>query len=299
MANDIENLPNSFIQFCEARLPETCNDYSDVKLPIYNAGDLQFMFRMNETDTAYLDSLAFCLIKGSYDEGDTVAETDIINGLNLDYAVIEGSDYVVFSVDETCSPSPLNEGTEHEPEEDECVTLVLVINESKLIICKCLQKFYFTSDLCWTQVIRYNCTDNSYGFFYEEANTELDSQFFNQIRLPITLHSPKPITQKTGFVLSDGEYLTLAAKKEKLWSVQTDHFTDHLHQCLDAAIDHDRLFIFEDLISECAYDDNEFFHPEDDKYEVEWQEKPGQHLGVAQGTFKLKPSPYYSQNSNC
>jgi hypothetical protein len=299
MANKIINLPNSFIRWCDARRPESCEDYNGVVLPYYTYSDYCFMLEIDDTTTTYLDTLSFYFIKGQYSEGDVVDATDVVGFRTLQYAVISGSNYAVWTIDPVCNPGIYPAPTLYSLADGECVSLVLLVASTRTIVCKSLQSFVFKDDLCWTKVLRYHCADNSYGFYYEEANeTVANNLYFNSIRLPITLHSPAPATEKTGFRKSDGNYVTLGATKEKVWSVDTDWMTDHMHQCLDAAIDHDIIYIVDEVVS-CEYGDYEFFHPEGDTYEIDWQEKPGQHLGIAKASFKLKTNPYFSQTSNC
>ncbi len=301
MANEIINLPNSFIRWCDSRRPGSCEDYNGVVLPYKTYTDYGFMLEIDDTTTVYLDTLVFLFITGTYAEGAIVDAGDVVGFRTLQYAVISGTNYAAWSVDSICNPSDVGTPpTMSSPAEGECVSLVLAIESTREIVCQSLQKFVYKSDTCWTNLVRYRCADNSYGFFYEEADAVVANHlYFNSIRLPITLHSPTPATEKMGFRKSDGSYVTLAATKEKIWSVDTDWFDDHLHQCLDAAIDHDKLYIKDTVASDCDYDDYEFFHPEGDAYDIDWQEQPGQHLGIAKASFKLKTNPYYSQTSNC
>ncbi len=310
MANDIVNLPNSFIQFRTTGRTSTCNDYDGVRLPIYRRNDIGFMLRVNSTSTAYLDSLSYMLIIGDYAVGDTVSNSDIIVELYKFRALISGTDYVALchsGASNDCVDNCLGEGcglAVATADPGQCIHLVMLVTTTKEIVAIADPIFYYEPDLCWTKVVKYRCADNAYGFFYEEADTATNAaysgdDYYNVIRLPITLQNPIPATQKTGFRKSDGEFLTLSAVKEKVWSVETDYLDDHLHTCLDAAIDHDELYVYDDQIAGCDYSDYEFFHPEDDQYNIDWQDKPGQHLGVAKASFKLKSNPYYSTNNNC
>lgn len=300
MANNIINIKNSFIQFCDAEQPESCGFYTQVSLPIHDENDLQFMIRIDDTDTDYLDGLGFYLIRGGHDEGDHFALTDVIHQFSFQYAQIDTGDYILAIIDESCGSGDLGETT-YPAEIGECIKLVIARRGDREILCICHSKFHYIpeSKLCFTQVIRYGCTDNAFGFYYEEINTQIAGTFYNQIRLPIDLHSPKPISTKKGFVTSTGRFITLSARKYKEWEVMTGPLTDALHQALDAAIDHDKLFLSQTIISGCDYSLKEFHHQEDDDYEIEWEEGPGQHIGVAPAKFKLVQTPYYSTNNNC
>lgn len=293
MANDIINLPNSFIRWCEATEPDTCNEYTGAILPIYSQSDLQFMLRMDNTDTDYLDGRRFTLIRGDYDEGDTVPVEDRVLVLSHQYTPLDTGDYLIIVVDEACSTTAITAS------DGECLRLAMLDGSLWTIICTSPQRFRFTADTCFTNLVRYACPDNAFGFYYEEATALLEAQFYNQIRMPITLHSPVPVTKKSGFRKSNGRYITLSATKAKQWEVETDYLSDYQHQCLDAAIDHDELYITEDAIAACDYSDHEYYREEDDKYEIEWQDQPGHHLGVAKANFKLMTNPYYATNNNC
>lgn len=295
MANDIINLPNSFIRWCETTEEASCNDYSAAILPIYSQSDLQFMLRIDLTTTDYLDGRRFWLIKGDYDEGDVVDVGDRVFQLSHQYTPLDdiNQDYLVVIADEACTTTGIT------ATEGECLRLVMMDGSTGGIICTALQRFRFTSDTCFTNLVRYACADNTFGFYYEEASTLLGAQFYNQIRLPITLHSPLPITEKSGFRDSSGRFRTLSATKAKQWEVETDYLSNYQHQCLDCAIDHDELYITEDAIAGCDYSDAEYYRKEDDKYDIEWQDQPGHHLGVAKGKFKLMTNPYYAANNNC
>ena len=299
MANEISNLPNSFLQFSTSARPSTCLEYSGVKLPIMRANDILFQLRINATSTGYLDTLNIYLVKDSYAVGETITATDIIATLTDNYAVISGSDYVYYVHDAACSSAKLEDAT-YPPEDGACVFLVIAIASSKAVVATCDQIFFYNPDTCWTKIVRYRCNDNSFGFFYEEADADLSpAKFYNSVRLNITLQNPVPLTERTGFRKSDGAFLTLASTKEKQYDIDTDYFDDHTHTCLDAAIDHDVLYLSSDQVAGCDYSDYEFHHPEGDVYTIDWQDKPGQHLGVAKAAFKLKSTPYYSENNNC
>lgn len=298
MANDIVNFPNSFIQFTTD--PVSCNEYNGDKLPINNVYDNFFMLRINSTDVTYLGGISFVYAKGDYAVGDTVEVTDIIKQFWLDSVLISGTDFLLYLSSADCVNCPMAFGScgETEISPNDCITLA-IIDGANLVISAAIPKFYYVDDLCFTETVRYGCADNSYGFLYEEASAAIGAQYYNQIRINIDKTSPSPITKKTGFELSDGSFRTLAASKQKEWQIETDYYTDHIHQCLDAAIDHDFLYIYQEFLADCDYTDFEYFHDQEDKYDIDWQEKPGQHLGVAKAKFKLKTNPYYSQNSNC
>ena len=300
MANTIRNLPNSFIQFCDDERPDSCGYFDSVSLPIHDKNDLQFMIRIDDTSTDYLDGLGFYLIRGMFDEGENFALTDIIHTLEFQYAQVETGDYAVAILNESCTSGDLKDTT-YGAAIGECIQLVIARSGTGEILCSAHSKFHYVpaTDLCYSQVIRYACADNAYGFFYEEVNTIIAGTFYNQIRLPLDIHSPKPITKKKGFTTSAGRFITLSARKQKEWEVMTGPLTDALHQALDCALDHDKLYFFEKIATGCDYTDSEFYHPEDDDYEIDWDEKPGQHLGVASAVFKIYTNPYYSSNNNC
>lgn len=295
MAHEIINLPNNFIRWCESTEEESCNDYSAANLPIHTISDLQFMLRITATNTDYLDGRQFWIIKGDYDEGETVVVGDKLFQIAKQYTPLDdtNTNYLVIGLNEDCMD------TEITADDGECLRLVMLDGSTGAIVCSAIQRFKFTSDTCFTNIIRYGCADNAFGFYYEEASTLLGSQFFNQIRVPITLQAPRPVTEKSGFRISSGRFKTLSASKAKQWDVETDYMSDYQHQCLDCAIDHDILYVSENVIEECDYSELEYYHKEDDKYEIAWNEKPGQHLGVAKAEFKLMKNPYYASNNNC
>jgi hypothetical protein len=238
-----------------------------------------------------------------------VAAGDILWGTGRAYALISGDDYILFmpgEVQASCTSSKLGPGggLVNTADPGECVRLVICVDSTKVIVAIADPVFYYEPDTCWTKRISYRCPDNSFGFFYEEADAKLilsnaSYRYYNRIRLPITLQNPTPQTARTGFRKSDGSFLTLASTKDKQWDVDTDYFDDHTHTCLDAAIDHDLVYITDDQVVGCDYSDYEFHHPEGDNYTIDWQDQPGNHLGVAKASFKLKTTPYYSENNNC
>lgn len=297
MANTIVNLPSSFIQWCESAA-ESCNDYKERVLPIHDKTELQLMLRIDETTTTYLDTIGFYLIRGAAGVGDAFLATDVVHQLDYQYALVDTGDYAVVVLDESCTAGDLAD-TVYGAENYECIRLVLAIRSTRVIVCVSTQQFQYIPDTCWTQVIRYGCRDNSYGFLFKEVNTAISAVFYNQIRMPITLMAPRPVTEKDGFEESTGRFKTLQAKKSKEWDVDVDYLNEHQHMCLDAAIDHDELFIFENVIADCAYTSYQYHHDDRDKYDIDWQDKPGQHLGVAKAKFKLMTNPYYSTNNNC
>lgn len=297
MANDIVNLPNSFIIWCN-EAADTCNDYNGVVLPIHDINDIQCMLKVETTDTDYLDGLSFYLLRGDYDIGEAITATDIVFTYSFQYASLGGGDYAVVLLDESCTAGDLA-ATTYGATENECLTLVVSRTGAGTVLCKSLQRFRYVSDTCFTNVIRYGCADNAFGFYYEEVNTTIGTSYYNQIRIPITLHSPRPVTEKSGFRKSDGRFMTLSATKSKEWEVETDYLSDYLHQCIDAAIDHDTVYIFEAIVSGCDYTGSEYYRDEADKYDIQWDEQPGRHLGVAKAKTKLRTNPYYSNNNNC
>lgn len=293
----ITNNPNSFIRWNDPGSTDSCFQYNGVKLPIHYVYDFMFMFQVLGTSAGEIGSWTFGFVSGSgYTAGSDIDPANLITSLGIN--AYDQGDGVFLCVlrDGDCGNISFGD-LGFTLKDGDCISLAILKDTNIQYICS--QEFYYTSDLCFTEVIRYKCNDNAYGFLYADLDTFLGASHYNQARLPITLHSPQPITQKTGFKLSDGSFKTLAATKEEIIEVLVDYMDRDLHRALDCAIDHDFLYIFREPAEECVYTNSQFFHPEDDKYEVAWDDKPGNYRGIAQAKFKLKPTPFYSQNSNC
>lgn len=292
MANEIVNFDNSFIGFGD-EAPETCNDFNRVRLPIFAASDIGCMFKITNTTEVYVESLRIFIIRGTYAPAAIVPASAILKEVvTYGSALISGSDYLAWAYDDTCTETPLSEVT-YPPTDGECLKIALLIDATKEMVATSAQEFYYKPDPCFTNLVIYKCNENSFGFLYETA----DETFYNQIRLPIALINPKPLTEKSGFRKSDGRFLTLSATKSKEWEVEVDMLTDHVHQCLDCAIDHDILYISENTVVDCEY--QEYYRDPDDKYDIDWTDGEGVYLGVAKAKFKLRTNPYYSTNNNC
>ncbi len=297
MPYDITNFPNSFIQVCTEE-EESCNDYDGVVLPIHYVGDIAFAFLTSAVDLTDATDLTFAISRESFAAATTynpLGSYNVVGSIGGSTAAYDALFLKVVS-DDLCLELDL---ATLDVVDGECLYLVMYKLSTGEVVCTLPQKFNYKTDLCFTEVVKYRCADDAYGFPYSDLDTMFGASYYNVIRLNLDITSPKPLTKKKGFRKSDGAYLTLAATKEKQWDVMTDWYTDHIHQCLDVAIDHDTVYIFQDAPAACSFTASEMYHPEDDKYDIDWQEKPGQHLGIAQAKFKMNTDPYYSQNSNC
>lgn len=292
MANEIGNIENSFLQF-GVTLPETCADYNGVMLPLYSANDIGCMVKILDTSEAYVEGLRFYIVRGSYNPGDVVSAGNIVAELStFGSGLISGSDYLIWTYDNTCTGTPLSSSA-YPPEDGECLRLAIMTMGNKVVLAMASQPFYYKEDTCFTNLVIYKCNENSFGFLYEIAGAD----FFNQMRIPLTLINPKPLTEKSGFRKSDGRFITLSATKAKEWEVEIDMLSDPLHQALDCAIDHDILYISETVVADCEY--QEYYHDAGDKYDIDWKDGEGSYDGVAKARCKLKTNPYYSNNNNC
>lgn len=296
MSKTITNFPNSFIQFCGDN--STCNDYNGVVYPIKYLGDIGFMVLGTGSSLEDAGSLLFSITTQCFNPGDDFnaeGEYIIVASIADNVSLYEEGVYLHLLSDDLCMELDLSSSG---ATDGQCLHIVAWDQADNKVVCCSDQIFKYNSQTCFTEVVKYKCADDSYNFPYEAALIA-DANFFNRIRLNIDLTSPSPVTKKKGFKLSDGSFRTLSANKEKEWDVETDWLDDHTHQCLDAAIDHDTVYFIQDPPDACTFTDYQIFHPEDDKYDIDWQDGPGQHLGVAKAKFKIKTNPYYSQNSNC
>lgn len=291
MANEIENFENSFIRFAVDE--ETCFDYNEVRLPIKNANDIACMVKMTATTEGYVTGLRFYIIRGSYTVGALVPAASIVmEVVTFGSSDLGGGEFLLYTHDDTCEADPLS-GSKYPPTEGECLRLAILTLGYKEMVAIADQEFYYKSDTCFTNLVIYKCNDDSFGFLYETAG----ANFYNSIRLPIALINPRPATEKSGFRKSDGRFLTLSANKAKQWDCEIDVLTDHQHQCLDAAIDHDVFYISENLVDDCEY--TEYYREPDDKYDIDWNDGEGTYDGIAKAKVVLHTNPYYSTNNNC
>lgn len=305
---DIINFEHSFIQFC-ADPEEGCSDFNNARLPIKYSSDVNFMVIIDNTTDIETNDLAFVLTERDVEVADILAASDIITTLPFDKSLISTGKYLMFT--SNCYLPTSISGSAFAPEVGDCIFLALIVSSANRVICKASVVFEYITDTCFTHIVRYRCDDDAYDFEYEAANTYLagttGKKFFNTIRMKITIDKPMPQRNKKGFRLSDGSMLTLAADFKKEYSVNTDYFTDFLHTRLLIALEHDYLYLFEEPVATggsvtCAnadYSDYEYHHPEDDDYDIDWQDKPGTNLGVAPAKFKLFKTPFYAQNTNC
>lgn len=305
---DIINFDNSFIQFC-ADQEEGCSDFYNARLPIRYSSDVNFMLIIDDSTDTETDDMSFVYTERNVEPADTLAASDIITTISHEKTELEAGKFLFMTIN--CYTPTAFSGSAYAPDAGDCLYLVLIATSTGRVICKASVVFTYITNSCFTNVVRYRCADNAYDFYYEEANTYLatigTNVFYNTVRLYLTIDKPLPMRNKKGFRLSDGAFLTLAADFRKEYSANTDYMNDFLHTRLLIALEHDYLYIFEMPIATggevtCAnvdYSDYEYHHPEDDDYEIDWQDKPGTNLGVAPATFKLLKTPFYAQNTNC
>lgn len=151
--------------------------------------------------------------------------------------------------------------------------------ESTKYISNCLM---YVESQCFTRVVAYKGNENIFGFNYA-----LDPKFYNSVRLPVWIEKPQPIIDENYFLLSDGTKKVLSARYEKEYDGHTEYFDEAMHFKFLAALKHDTFLLDGDEYSA------------EGKYDIGWISLPGSPILNAPATFKVRPTPFFQQNSNC
>lgn len=299
MATIINN-PNSFIQFngggsieidaeaavipCGACIPE-----GDPCLPIHDLRDISFQILVTGATADLWEAIALGISVNGCPAGPVDEDTFIEERDGSAYELEDGSAVIVFDFAVFEGPLPV---LCDELEDGDCITFVL-FDIGLNTVYACSQCFVFHRDTCYTRLVKYRCSENSFGFYYEEQILSGYTQFYNRARLYLTINSPQFPSDREVFTLSDGTKLKLAEVIEKESEVLTEYYGAQWHQAMKVAISHDLFYVYDDLTE--TYQE---LHCDSD-YPIEWIDEPGHYTGQGQAQFKLKTTPFYNENMNC
>lgn len=299
MATIINN-PNSFIQFngggsieidaevgaipCGACIPE-----GDPCLPIHALEDIAFQLRITGASEGFIDDIALGITINGCPVGPVDVDDFIEERGGNRYELEDGSTVIVFDFAVFEGPLPVLCDT---LDDGDCITFVL-FNISTQANYGCSQCLIFRRDTCYTARVKYRCSENSFGFYYEEQILSGYTQFFNRARLYLTINSPQFPSDREVFTLSDGTKLKLAEVIEEESDVLTEYYGKQWHRAMKVAISHDLFYVYDDLLE--TYNE---LHGDTD-YDIDWVDSPGHYTGQGQAKFKLKTTPFYNENMNC
>lgn len=171
----------------------------------------------------------------------------------------------------------------------DCITLSFS-NGTNTYVSNC---FSYNPDTCFTSLIRYQCNENAFGFYYTDMNGA-SLNYYNQVRLPFFLNKVQTKTKTAAYRKSTGEYIKLSAVLQQEYEVEVGWMTDGWHTCLAVALEHDTFQVWNENTS---YWDTYMLDEGD--YQVDWKNEPGINLSTAPAKFRLKAMPFNYVNSNC
>jgi hypothetical protein len=143
---------------------------------------------------------------------------------------------------------------------------------------------------CHTRMVRYRsegCGD-LLGFDYKNQT------FYNQIRLPMALHSPQNKGDSTVFTKSDGKTIKLSEILVKEYELETEFITERQHDCMAIMLAHDIFDIWDEKKGAWVG----YIKEVNVKYNAKWTAKPLKYP-YAQGECKLILSDYQRVNRAC
>lgn len=302
MAIVVSSPEHSFVNFTPSEV-STCNDSTEVCLPVASLEDLNFMLLATGDTTNLLTNntggLAYIVsicrtcedeiscnyfnrimwgISGEVEGNKTgIVNTETIDSTDFD-ALAEGDCFklCLFKV---------------EWPNGDTIPSNLCNTQPSLTVTNigCSQCFVKQTDICYTTLVKYRSSEDSMGFTYT-GNTDLDL-FFNKIRLPMYLKQPQYQSSRNVYRKSNGDLVKLSSTMSELWQVDTDYLTKDLHKKLAIALEHDSLYLSNDNSGA------EGFYLFEDVYDVKWQDFLD--MDTAKASFKIKTTPFNISNSNC
>lgn len=300
MANDIRDNANNFILWePSSAQPETtpcytgCDEIVRPCLPIFSLTDLAFQLVIDDTDATFSENLGVAVYLGGDCPTGSISDhtDDILQSWDLPFYALDTDEYLLqFDFDDVsitedlCESGDINDG--------ECVRIVLYDTSSEAIRF-CSNCFTYQEDICYTKVIRYTNLEDAFGLYYD--STYGFGTVYNRVRLYLTCHSPTWPKEKTVFKKSDGSYQKLASRVDKQYQVLVDYQVEDFMQALTIALEHDQFWLYDD--QDDAWEER--MAMEDDEFEPQWDERPGQFKRHAQTTFVLRVTPFDNLNSNC
>lgn len=131
---------------------------------------------------------------------------------------------------------------------DECLiiqeTLSLLLNDGDCFYLEIISDgegkntnmFKFITDKTNTTLLKYFCNSSEFGFDYDIENS------YNQVRLPIRLHSAQFPQEEKIYTDSNGVRKQLFAKIDKEWELETEYLPVEWHEKLITALAHDEVY---------------------------------------------------------
>jgi hypothetical protein len=280
MATSLIDLQNSFVRFNEQEFitDNDCGVVVDTCLPICEAGDLKFQFKVISNDYATSDDLLSAFqVRRQTSSGLTTIST-----VGKSIATLATNTYIMFlQFDISTLLSGLNDG--------DCFQLqfnFLRDEPPAYLSTTSITCFKYSVDKCFTSRITYTNNEDAFGFYYPNAENRR-----NAIRLPMYASNPAfDIEQKT-YVRSNGERTKVFARLAKKYKFVTDFLTEELHQKLVVALNHDTVLIATstNYQLECTFE-NEYN-----------QDFPSimQGMNVWPADFQVYETPFNEINNNC
>lgn len=280
MAEDRLNIPyNSFVQQLGDDSENPCAEPVSLCLPVFAVTDVAFQFENSDSFVCgyqaqlYVDGSphgsAKDLIKVDVLGVDLVYFPDL-SGMSFD-TIPDGQCFYIRILKVDCGIPP---------------------STAVLFQTACFVKI---ADECWTSVIKYKCSEDSFGFDYTHPYVIglTTFQMYNKIRLPFYITEPQFNEKDTVFTLSNGMKKLLSSRVEIEYEAQTDWMPKQWHERLAIARSHDEFYV-ENV--NAGYPITQQFMKSSD-YEISWNrflDHP-----TAQAKFKLNKIPYNNVNSNC
>ena len=168
----------------------------------------------------------------------------------------------------------------------------VVVSETTLGCTNCFKRI---DDDCYVSRLMYSNNENAFGFYYNDAGTDLGNA--NRILLPLYLHSPKLNSNESSYMTSSGTYIKLSERIEEELTLQTTYLPQGLHRRIKIALAHDNLNILNQNYAEQVNISNDFICRE--PYSIDW-DSDIKDLQLAQASTKVIVSaPLSLYNSNC
>jgi len=282
MATSLFDLQNSFVRFNEQEFitDNDCGVVVDTCLPICEAGDIRFQFKVSTSDYANAAAISAALqVRRRTASG--LGGLTTITGVVKQVVLQSGFTYLVrLNFQGSTLLNGLNDG--------DCFTLQLNFLKDEppaYLSIESITCFKYSVDKCFTSRITYGNNEDAFGFFYPSNLT------YNAIRLPMYAVNPAfDIEQKT-YVRSNGERTKVFARLAKKYKFVTDFLPEEIHQKLVVALNHDTVLIATstDYQLDCTFE-NEYN-----------QDFPNimQGMNVWPADFQVYETPFNEINNNC
>ena len=281
MATVLFDAQNSFVRFNEQAFltDNDCGVIVDTCLPISEATDLIFQFRVATTD--YADATA---VQAGLQIRRKIGSTLLtLTGSAIKaVSLITGSTYLVrLNFSNSNILNGLSDG--------DCFQLQVNFNRDEppaYLSADSITCFKYTIDKCFTSRLDYKNNESAFGFIYSGGTD------FNRVRLPMYSTSPSFDIDQQTYGRSNGIRTKVFARLAKKYKFVTDFITEEMHQKLVVALNHDTVQMevsSNDYFLECTFE-NEYNQDTPTIMQV---------MNVWPADFQVYETPFNEINNNC